>query len=63
MIVTLFAFSKKKNSTARPAPASGTNFTVDLKEETSVMNPVLIFDPASSGMPVPFRVSTGRVLR
>lgn len=58
MIVTLFAFSKKKNSTARPAPASGTNFTVDLKEETSVMNPVLIFDPASSGMPVPFDPAT-----
>ena len=54
MIVSLFAFSKKKNSTARPNPADATNFTVDLKEETSVMNPVLIFDPASSGMPVPF---------
>lgn len=54
MFVTLFAFSKKKNSTVRPDPASGTNFTVDLKEETAVMYPVLIFDPASSGMPVPF---------
>lgn len=58
MIVSLFAFSKKKNSTARPNPADATNFTVDLKEETSVMNPVLIFDPASSGMPVPFDPAT-----
>lgn len=54
MFVALFAYSKKKNSTARPALTSGTTFTVDLKEETAVMNPVLIFDPASSGMPVPF---------
>lgn len=54
MNVNLFNFSKKKNSTAQPNLATATPFVVDLKEETSVMNPVLIFDPASSGMPVPF---------
>lgn len=54
MNVNLFNFSKKKNSTAQPNLATATAFVVDLKEETSVMNPVLIFDPASSGMPVPF---------
>lgn len=54
MNVNLFNFSKKKNSTAQPNIATATAFVVDLKEETSVMNPVLIFDPASSGMPSPF---------
>ena len=52
MNVVLFAFSKKKNSTARPVVTDGTSFTVELKEETSVMSPVLIFDP--SNLPQPF---------
>ena len=52
MNVILFAFSKKKNSTARPVVTDGTSFAVDLKEETSVMSPVLIFDP--SNLPQPF---------
>lgn len=54
MNVYLFAFSKKKNSTARPMLNTGTLFSVNLKEETSMLEPALIFNPASSGMPVPF---------
>lgn len=54
MNVYLFGFDKKKNSTAKPALNTGTMFSCQLKEETSVLNPALIFNPASSGMPVPF---------
>ena len=54
MNVYLFAFDKKKNSTAKPVLSTGTLFTVQLKEETSVISPALIFNPASTGMPNPF---------
>lgn len=55
MNVYLFGYAKKKNSTAQPALNTGTHFNaVQLKEETSVLNPVLIFNPNSTGMPNPF---------
>lgn len=54
MNVYMFGYSKKKNSTAKPLLNTGTLFTVQLKEETSVLNPVLIFNPNSTGMPNPF---------
>lgn len=58
MNVILWSFDKKKNSTARPTITDGTQFTnVQLKEETSVINPVLLFNPNSTGMPVPFNPS------
>ena len=51
MNVSLYNFAKKKNSTAIPASNTATTFTtVQLKQNTSVINPVLIFNPASSGM-------------
>lgn len=55
MNVYLFGFQKKRNSTKQPLLADGTRFSnVQLKEETSVLNPVLLFNPASAGMPNPF---------
>lgn len=58
MNVYLFGYSKKKNSTAQPALNTGTHFNnVQLKEETSVLNPVLLFNPNSTGMPTPFTPS------
>ena len=57
MNVYLFAFSKKKNSTAQPTLSAGTSFTVTLKEDTSVLNPVIVFNAATTGMPTPFTPS------
>ena len=57
MNVYLFAYSKKKNSTAQPSLSAGTSFTVTLKEDTSVLNPVLVFNAATTGMPTPFTPS------
>ena len=57
MNVYLFAFSKKKNSTAQPVLNTGTSFSVTLKEDTSVLNPVLVFNAATTGMPTPFTPS------
>lgn len=54
MNVYLFGFAKKKNSTAQPVLNTGTNFTCQLKDDTSVLNPVLLLNAASSGMPNPF---------
>lgn len=54
MTVYFFTFSKKKNSTAQPSLSSGTSFTVDLKEDCSVMNPVLVMTANTTGMPNPF---------
>lgn len=55
MNVYLFGYQKKKNSTKQPVLTSGTKFSnVQLKDETSVLNPVLIFNPNSTGMPNPF---------
>ena len=45
MNVTLYKFSKRLNSTAQPAPSSGTSFTCELKDETSFINPILKFRP------------------
>ena len=51
MIVQLFNYGKKRNSTSRPAGATATLFNnVQLKDETSTTQPVLLFNPASSGM-------------
>lgn len=52
--VYLFAYEKKKNSTARPLLNTGTLFTVNLKEETSMLEPALILNPSAQGMPAPF---------
>ena len=57
MQVYMFAFEKRRNSTKQPVLTDGTLFTVQLKEETSVEEPVLLFNPASSGMPHPFNPS------
>ena len=54
MTVYFFSYSKKKNSTAQPTLSSGTSFNVDLKENCSVMNPVLIMTASTTGMPAPF---------
>lgn len=55
MYVYMFGYGKKKNSTAYPQNNLGTLFNnVQLKEETSVLHPVLIFNPNSTGMPTPF---------
>lgn len=36
-----FRYAKKRNSTAFPENSSGTNYPIQLKEETSIMNPVI----------------------
>ena len=55
MNVYLFGYQKKKNSTKQPLLTSGTHFSnVQLKEETSFIHPVLLFNPTSTGMPNPF---------
>ena len=38
----LFGFAKKKNSTQQPDLTTGTDFTVQLKEQTNINSPVLI---------------------
>lgn len=57
MNVYMFGYSKKKNSTAQPVLNTGTLFSVTLKEDTSVLNPVLVFNAATTGMPTPFTPS------
>ena len=58
MIVNLYAFSKKKNSTKQPSAAGATVLNgVQLKDETSVLAPVLLLNEHSQGMPVPFTPS------
>ena len=57
MIVYLVGdFAKKKNSTKRPVltAASVKSFDMQLKEETGVLRPVLLLNPATTGMPSPF---------
>lgn len=57
MIVYLVGdFAKKKNSTKRPVltAASVKSFDMQLKEETSVLRPVLLLNPSTTGMPSPF---------
>ena len=51
MIMHLYNFSKKKNSTAQPLPTDATIFSnVQLKDTTSMVNPVIIMNPTSQGM-------------
>lgn len=57
MYVYLFAYQKKKNSTAQPLINTGTSLTCQLKEKTSVMAPVLLLNENTSGMPNPFTPS------
>jgi len=40
--ITLYSFTKRKNSTKRPA--DGTTYTGTLKDNTSVVNPSVIFE-------------------
>ena len=54
MTTYFFAFEKKKNSTKQPVLNTGTIFTVDLKDDTSMLKPVLLLTPTSTGMPNPF---------
>lgn len=55
MIVNLYGFQKKKNSTAQPSISSATVLNnVELKDDTSVVNPVLLINQNTSGMPLPF---------
>ena len=54
MIVNLYGFNKKKNSTKRPS-GNGTVLTnVQLKDDTSLMAPVLIINQQTGGLPIPF---------
>ena len=57
MQVYMFAFAKKKNSTKLPNLANGTRFDMQLKDDTSVLSPALIVNPATTGMPNPFNPS------
>ena len=43
MNITLYSFTKRKNSTARPT-SGGTNYTGTLKANTSVVSPSVIFE-------------------
>lgn len=54
--VEFWNFSKKRNSTKQPTSGSGTTYTaVDLKEDTSILNPILKIRVA--GMPAPVTVA------
>ena len=53
MTAVFYTFEKPKNSTKQPT-AAGTQFTVELKENTSVLNPVLIMTASTTGFPTPF---------
>ena len=54
MNIYLFGYSKKKNSTIKPSLNMGDSFDCELKEDTSILNPVIIFNQNTEGMPVPF---------
>lgn len=41
--VTLYQFTKRKNSTLRPTPLQGTDLNCELKQPTSYKNPVFLF--------------------
>ena len=58
MNAIFYAFEKKKNSTARPGTGvSSATIAIELKDDTSVLNPVLIMTATTSGMPNPFNPS------
>ena len=48
MNVYLFGFSKKENSTKTPTLSDGVLFSMQLKDETSVLNPVLIVNKVNA---------------
>jgi len=54
MQVYLFGYQKKKNSTAQPVLNTGTAFDMQLKDNTSILNPVLLLNQSTTGMPSPF---------
>ena len=51
MNVYLFGYAKKENSTAQPTLSSGTLFSMNLKDETSVLNPALTIKPGTTFNP------------
>lgn len=51
MIIRLFTFGKRENSTLRPAAGSGTDYNCVLKSETSVVNPSILIDFADQQAP------------
>lgn len=53
MTVIFYSVEKKKNSTKQPTE-TGTTFTIELKENTSVLNPILIMTASTTGFPAPF---------
>ena len=57
MNVLLYNFSKRKNSTKQPDPTTATTISCQLKETTSVISPVLQFNPATTGFSTPFNPS------
>ena len=55
MIVNFYSFQKKKNSTAQPLISTATTLTsVQLKDSTGIMNPVLLINPNNAALPNPF---------
>ena len=55
MVVNLYSFQKKKNSTKQPTITDATTLTsVQLKDATSIVNPVLLINPSDSALPTPF---------
>ena len=57
MTVKLYSFTKRKNSTKQPGANTGTTLSCQLKNDCSVMNPVLIFNPNSADFSTPFNPS------
>lgn len=57
MNVLLYNFSKRKNSTKQPDPTTATTIRCQLKDAAAVMNPVLQFNPETSGFSTPFNPS------
>lgn len=57
MNVILYSFSKRKNSTKIPTASTGTTISCQLKENCSVLNPTLIFNPGNSAFSNPFSPS------
>lgn len=54
MIVNLYGFDKKKNSTKRPSGIGTVLTNVQLKDDTSLMAPVLVINQDTGGLPIPF---------
>ena len=54
MVINLYSFAKKKNSTAQPSGTGTVLSNVQLKDETSILTPVITINQASTGMPNPF---------